>query len=91
MCGAALRALALVSFGIGATVLCDSADKSQVFYAAVDSYAKSLKEKRFADLDKRLNTVLDDVEAGRIVRSEPTGSPRFAIRRSETRAIKRRP
>jgi tetratricopeptide (TPR) repeat protein len=46
--------------------VCDSQEKNREFYAEVDTFAKALSEKRYADLDKRLNAVLDDVDAGRL-------------------------
>jgi tetratricopeptide (TPR) repeat protein len=53
-----------------ATPVCDSREGYKKFYDEVDTLAGTLKDKRFHDLDARLNAALDDAQAGRITDDE---------------------
>ena len=69
---AAVIGLALVVASATAIALpiCDSQEKMLAFYADVDANKGALKEKRFADLDRKLNALLGELQAGRITDTE---------------------
>ena len=62
--------LAAWSFSAAALPLCDSTEKRQAFYKAMDPWQNALEQKRFAEVDKHFNALIADTAAGKMTDHE---------------------
>jgi tetratricopeptide (TPR) repeat protein len=50
--------------------LCDSAEKRAAFYAEMNPWRKALEQKRFADIDRKFNALIEETRAGKLTDQE---------------------
>jgi tetratricopeptide (TPR) repeat protein len=55
---------------VAALPLCDSAEKRVAFYNEMTPYRKALEQKRFADIDRKFNALIEETRAGKLTDQE---------------------